>query len=289
MSEGQELRFEADGLTYAALAWGNPGAPVILALHGWLDNARSFIRLAPLLHHYRVVAVDLSGHGYSDHRSADATYNIWDDLPQLVSIVDQLTSGNVHLMGHSRGATIAALLAAVLQDRCEHLVMIDGLIPAFMDDRDAGHQLRNFVLERDKYRARPTRYFASVEEFADRRKQYGFASSNGHDLAPRALELTEQGYRLLCDPRLYGTSATWLDREKRLQIYRSIKAPVLSVMGEDGLFARQEVARQLIEDAGSAIADFRSTTIAGSHHLHMEEASVSQVAHRIEHFLGTGQ
>ena len=44
------------------LRWGRPGNTPILALHGWLDNAASFSRLAPLLLDVDVVAIDLPGH-----------------------------------------------------------------------------------------------------------------------------------------------------------------------------------------------------------------------------------
>ncbi|MED5315238.1 MAG: alpha/beta fold hydrolase, partial [Pseudomonadota bacterium] len=96
MSEGRAFSVTADGLTYAGLEWGDPDGYPILALHGWLDNALSFSVIAPFLSEYRLIALDLSGQGLSDHRSPDATYHIWDDVPQLLSVVatlelDQLT------------------------------------------------------------------------------------------------------------------------------------------------------------------------------------------------------
>ena len=90
MAAPREIALSADGLRYAGLEWGNPGGYPILALHGWLDNALSFASLAPLLTDYRMIALDLSGQGLSDHRSPDATYHIWDDIPQLLSIIKQL-------------------------------------------------------------------------------------------------------------------------------------------------------------------------------------------------------
>jgi hypothetical protein len=36
---GQECAFVVDGLTYRGIEWGNPEGPLIIALHGWLDNA----------------------------------------------------------------------------------------------------------------------------------------------------------------------------------------------------------------------------------------------------------
>ena len=84
MSEGRTFSVTADGLTYAGVEWGDPDGYPILALHGWLDNALSFSVIAPFLNKYRLIALDLSGQGLSDHRSLDATYHIWDDVPQLL-------------------------------------------------------------------------------------------------------------------------------------------------------------------------------------------------------------
>lgn len=59
----REVSFQVDGLTYSGLEWGNADAPVVIALHGWLDNALSFSILAPQLADLRVLALDLSGQG----------------------------------------------------------------------------------------------------------------------------------------------------------------------------------------------------------------------------------
>ena len=127
------------------MEWPGDGGLTILTLHGWLDNALSFAKMAPHLAPHRVISIDLSGHGLSSWRSADATYNLWDDLPQLVEILDQLNLERVVLMGHSRGAAIAVLLAGVLSERVQALIMIDGLLATFVDQRNALQQLKNFL------------------------------------------------------------------------------------------------------------------------------------------------
>ena len=51
-----------------ALQFGNPNGKPVLALHGWLDNAASFIPMAPYLAEHNLVAIDMLGHGGSTHR-----------------------------------------------------------------------------------------------------------------------------------------------------------------------------------------------------------------------------
>ena len=101
------------GARLAWREWGEPEEPAVLALHGWLDNAASFDALAPLLQGYRVIAPDLPGSGQSDHRGPEGSYNIWDDLPDLVALTRELGLAHYRLLGHSRGAAIATLLSAV--------------------------------------------------------------------------------------------------------------------------------------------------------------------------------
>ena len=118
MTAGRAFSVTADGLSYAGLEWGDPNGYPIVALHGWLDNALSFSVMAPFLCKYRLIALDLSGQGLSDHRSSDATYHIWDDVPQLLSVIASLGLDELVVMGHSRGAAIAVLLATALEEQC---------------------------------------------------------------------------------------------------------------------------------------------------------------------------
>lgn len=284
--EAEHVSWEVDGLRYAGLAWGDRSAPVALALHGWMDNALSFSRLGPLLTQRRLIAIDLSGHGLSDHRSADATYQIWDDIPQLVQIIDQCANEKVTLIGHSRGAAISILLAAVLQERCDSLVVIDGLMPADPDSDDAARQLRQFIADRVKYAGRGERVFPSMEDFIAARTRYGFTEENAKCLADRALERVKDGWRLRADPRLFGASAVRMQAREREFFYRGLTMPVLGIFGSEGFF-HNEPAKALMAEAARCIPDYRSTMLGGSHHLHLE-ADVEHIAWRIDSFIESG-
>ena len=140
-----DVVFETDGLTYRGLAWGDTGKPLVFAIHGWLDNALSFAVLAPLLTHYRVISIDLSGHGLSSHRSADANYHIWDDIPQLMAVIDQLGVSGAHIVGHSRGAAVAGMLAVALNERCLSLTMLDGMISRSFENDDGAELFLSLI------------------------------------------------------------------------------------------------------------------------------------------------
>ncbi|MEE4203832.1 MAG: alpha/beta hydrolase [Halieaceae bacterium] len=283
---GEPVSWTVDGLTYAGLAWGRADLPPVIALHGWMDNALSFSRLGPLLKKRRVIALDLSGHGWSSHRSRDASYQLWDDIPQLIAIVDQLTSNRVSLIGHSKGAAIATLLASVLGERCDRLALIDGLLPSAPSIDNPATQLAHFVRDREKYLSRGERVFDNLDEFVAARTRYGFSEDNARTLAPRALEHCKEGYRLRADPRLFGASAVKFSRSDRQAFYRTLSMPVLTIFGEKGFF-RSESAEEMIAEAAECIPNFRSTILPGTHHLHLE-SDVEQVAWRIDSFIESG-
>ena len=124
--KSEELRFEVNGHLIAAKAWGDSTAAPVIALHGWLDNAATFNRLAPLLKSVRLIALDLMGHGYSHHRPASMPYYIWDNVLDVLGVAEQLGLERFDLLGHSMGASIAMLIAGAYPEKVRQLVLIDG-------------------------------------------------------------------------------------------------------------------------------------------------------------------
>ena len=265
----REISLVADGLTYRGLSWGDPSAPLVFAIHGWLDNALSFARLAPLMEGCHFVAIDLSGHGLSSHRSADASYHIWDEIPQLLKVIDQLTHEPVAVIGHSRGAAVAALLATALGDRCSSLAMLDGMLFRSFENDNGATLLRDGIAELTKYSSRPPRIFDAVEDFIKARSRYGFTRENAEVLVPRALERVDEGWLLRSDPRLFAASMVKLSDATAAACYESMDFPVMAIMGADGFFT-SEGARDMIARIGKHAPHFRQIDLAGPHHFHLE-------------------
>ena len=156
-------------LTLRAQVWGSNDAPPLLALHGWLDNAGSFARLAPLLAaRFRVIVLELPGHGHSDHLAAGASYRYLDYVQAVLAAADAMQLERYALLGHSLGAGIAALVATTMPGRIERLLLIEGLGP--LGD-DGSHTLQRF---RDAFvprggNGKPLRVFRSIEQAASAR------------------------------------------------------------------------------------------------------------------------
>ena len=282
-SAPRSVAFEVDGLTYSGLEWGRPDAPLVIALHGWLDNALSFSILAPQLKGLRVLALDLSGQGWSTHRSQDATYHIWDDIPQLMGILEQLGATSVGVIGHSRGAAIAVLLAAALGERCAHLVLLDGLLPHPIDEASIPEQFmraQRDKREENKYRSRT---FSHIDEFVAARRKLGFSDESARLLAPRALRAGADDtlLELTHDPRLNHASAIKLTSAMCDALYASVNAKVLVLVAEEGLFLR--LGSEVADKAVSTMPYAELKRVPGGHHTHMEAGSRA-VAESINQF-----
>ena len=125
-------------LRLAGKAWGSPTQSNlrVLAVHGWMDNANSFDRLGPALasaSNAHVVAIDLLGHGNSDHAaSPSGTYHASEHIAATAAALDALgwldgespADGPV-LLGHSMGGGICTLLAAAYADRVRALALCE--------------------------------------------------------------------------------------------------------------------------------------------------------------------
>jgi len=274
------LHWEVNGLRLAGLSWGDAGARPLLALHGWLDNAASFSVLAPLLPQHHVVAVDLSGHGRSARRSPDATYQIWDDLPELLGVLDSLGWERFALMGHSRGAVIASLLASVIPERVERLVLLDGVVPRALGEDQFPHQLRKFLDEKRHWQQRSNRVYPNIDAAAASRTGTSPPPESARLLVERNLRPCAGGYTWTTDLRLRGASAVKMSGGQIEAVLDALTMPTLLLLAEAGFGSE----RGILDQARRHITGLEAEVMAGGHHFHMEPG-VAVVARRIGVFL----
>lgn len=257
----------------------------VLALHGWLDNAASFALLGPALAgRCHVVAPDLTGHGRSDHRSADATYNIYDDLPQIRALVRHLGWERFALVGHSRGAIISALYAACFPEQITHLALLDGMAPPPIEEDAFVEQLRSFVTDRERLLGRPNRVYATLEDAIAARAEQGLDGPAAALIAQRNLTPCEGGYTWTTDPRLRGGSAAKMTRAQIATLLASLPQRTLLLMAQQGLAATHPAQFHAL---ASRLPGALVEEVPGGHHFHMQEG-VDTLARRIMEFFDEG-
>jgi esterase len=101
------------------------GRPAIILLHGIARHAHTFDHIAAeFARTYRVLAVDMRGHGESAWNQQGA-YLVQDYVKDLEGLVDELRLTRVTLLGNSTGGRVAQVYAGLHPDTVRKLVVED--------------------------------------------------------------------------------------------------------------------------------------------------------------------
>jgi pimeloyl-ACP methyl ester carboxylesterase len=116
------------GTVVRARCWGSPG-PGIVLIHGGAAHAAWWDHIGPLLSvDRRVVAVDLSGHGSSGHRT-EYTLATWSDEVAALGAAAGI-SGPPVVVGHSMGGYVALTLGGRQPQAVGAVIVIDSPVPS---------------------------------------------------------------------------------------------------------------------------------------------------------------
>lgn len=119
---------EADGVRVFFREAGDPSAPVMLLLHGFPSSSHMFRDLIPLLAaHYRVIAPDLPGFGFTEVPEARGYSYSFDNLAiTMEHFVDALKLTRYALYVFDYGAPVGFRLAVAQPQRVSALVSQNG-------------------------------------------------------------------------------------------------------------------------------------------------------------------
>ena len=274
-----EITVRLAHLSLRAQAWGDRSAPPLLAVHGWLDNAASFALLAPLLAtRYRVIALELEGHGHSDHLPAGADYRFLGHVQSVHAAADALQLSRYTLLGHSLGAGVASLVAAAAPQRIERLLLIEGLGPLGDDGSRTLQRLREALADRTE-RARPLRVFGTIEQAVRARcMASGMHAELAQPIVERSLIETDGGWRWRSDPQLTRPSPVWLAESQVQALLKGITVPTRLLLAQP---AAPYLPSAPLRARAACVADIQVVHMDGSHHLQLEHphAVADWIAH----------
>ncbi|MFP5309465.1 MAG: alpha/beta fold hydrolase [Actinomycetes bacterium] len=194
----REDTVEVEGCAIRTRAWGVPGAPGIMLVHGGAAHARWWDFLAPLLadrHH--VVALDLSGHGDSGRREA------YPPLTWAAEVRAVAAANGMHrpvVVGHSMGGFVAIVCAATFGDELAGAVVVDSPVRRPDPEREEARRRGSM------FRAPKT--YASLAEAMDhfvlvppQPCEHPFVL---HHVARTSLHRTDAGWTWKFDPHVFG-------------------------------------------------------------------------------------
>lgn len=262
----RELTIDLAHLRLAAREWGSLDGRPVLALHGWLDNSASFERLAPQLPGFRLVSLDLAGHGRSQHRHPSVAAHFIDWAPEVLATANFLGWDRFSLIGHSMGAGISTLVAGAFPDRVQRLVLLEGVGPLAADASRAPEQLASAVEDEVRAATASPRVFPNLDAaIAARMRDSDLDREAALALVERGTEEVDGGIRFTHDPRLRTRSRTRLTEDQVWAFLAGITCPVLAVRALQGWpFPEEVVAARL-----AVIKYLETAEIDGGHHVHL--------------------
>jgi pimeloyl-ACP methyl ester carboxylesterase len=204
---------DVDGASIHYLAWGEPGQRGLLFVHGGGAHAHWWSPVAATFASgFRVLALDLSGHGDSEHREVYALTQWTDEVAAVAA--DGGISGLPVVIGHSMGGFVTIATAALHGDSIEGVIVCDSPV-ADLDPEISAFHLREAF-------GRPRTY----TELEDAVAHFRTVPSQEHYLdyvmdfvARRSLKEVEGGWQWKFDRRIFEQFGAGM---------RSIAEPYLS-------------------------------------------------------------
>lgn len=214
---------QAGGVKLNYLDYGTAGRPPMLCVHGGAANGHWFDYIAPgFTPDYHVRAIDLRGHGDSEH-VVPPSYYYQDYASDLNKAVEKLDLRDFVLIGHSMGGAVSLLYSATYPGRVKTLIIVDTSISLPPDRiaklRDVGSKPgRDYDTKEEimsRYKLRPGESFASPEVVR-------------HIASHSARQLPDGKWRYKFDRAVYATR----EPMDGMPHWDKIKIPALLVKGD---------------------------------------------------------
>lgn len=233
-------------------AWGNPGKPLVVLLHGFMQTGLSWQQVAPLLDDHYVLAPDLLGHGKTPFIQEDYL-GLGDYVEQVHTLIvwarnTGLTgkTESIDLVGYSLGGRIAALYATFYPQNIAHLVLESaGLGPRNSEERAQRAQKSAQMIARlDASAAADPR--APLSAFVDWWESLPLFASQTE--LPASLRANIREERLANDPAALRRNLENAGQQKMDDLRPALvnlNKPLLYLVGERDV-AYTEIARSLM-------------------------------------------
>ncbi len=245
----------------------------VVFIHGWLDNAASFFSvmqalsaLSPQLH---LCAIDLPGHGLSQHKQGSNFYLFHDYIDDVCQLLLNFAANKQLIVGHSLGALIASCYSAAFPEKVDGLVQIEGYEPLAENAAKCVERLRNGVISRQRIRNKPVRSYARLEHAIEHRCRVNHLTAE--QIAPivtRGMIQVEGKWLWRHDNKLKSESLYRMSPEHTAEIMASIECPQRVILGEQGYANLLNNRSDLVKNG------LEMFTISGGHHCHLQHPEV---------------
>ncbi|WOT06620.1 alpha/beta fold hydrolase [Shewanella youngdeokensis] len=283
--QANEISIQLPHIKLTAKLWGTQDKPLILALHGWLDNADSFLPLSQHLSNYQILAIDWPGHGFSEHRPGHYPLHWIDYLYDLDALLLALPEHQqpVAILGHSMGGIIASAYTAAFPNKVDKLILIEALSPLYEKESKAKQRLNNSFEAHQRYlqsKQNDTNVYRDISVAVNaRHKLTALDVAWCEIITERNMKKVDSGVCWRSDPRLKLDSPLRQAYSQVDALMHAHEVETLIICGQQGF----SQLRSAIPTAKRWFNRLELKELAGDHHLHMGNAA--EVSFAIDHFL----
>ncbi|SFR42243.1 Pimeloyl-ACP methyl ester carboxylesterase [Pseudidiomarina maritima] len=273
----EPVSFEVPWGTIRGLSWGKRDGEPLLALHGWLDNAYSFLPIAeaflesPLAERFQLIALDWAGHGHSDHRPAGNYYPFMDYVYDLWHICEQQQWPQVTILAHSMGAYVANMFAGIAPQKVKLLLAVEAFGLLASEASETTEDLRKGFESRWQQQFKHRPHYRDLATAVMARKHAGdFSRELAALLVERGIEqLGENDFRFRADGQLRLKSPVRLTAEQIADVLKHIECPFQVILGSTG----HQRLKQALQQWQQFVPQLEVSEVEGGHHVHMEQPS----------------
>jgi 2-succinyl-6-hydroxy-2,4-cyclohexadiene-1-carboxylate synthase len=103
--------------------WNKDAEQTIVMLHGFTGAVSTWEQVAAYLPNFRIVAIDLIGHGLTEAPEEVSKYTMQEQIEFLEQTFDQLGLKSFALLGYSMGGRVALCYTAAFPNHVNHLIL----------------------------------------------------------------------------------------------------------------------------------------------------------------------
>jgi len=274
------------GLRHHVRIWGEPGAPRMFLLHGWMDVSASFQFLVDSFSRdWQFIAPDWRGFGPSEWTREG--YWFADYYADLEAHLDRYEPDRpARIVGHSMGGVIASMYAGIRPARVARLASLEGLGLARHGPDQAPVRYSQWL---DQLKDPPGfKPYRSFDEVAARLRKTNprLTQERAAFLAQHWAKRLDNGEVVLLSDPLHKTVNPYLFRiEEAVACWRRITAPVLLVSGKlSEIPARMKDTPEQLAERKGAFRDRREIELEDCGHM-MHHDQPQRLAGILEDFL----
>jgi 2-succinyl-6-hydroxy-2,4-cyclohexadiene-1-carboxylate synthase len=244
-----------NGVSYHVEQYGN-GEPLLL-LHGFTGSMETWKPFLPYWQEFRLILVDIIGHGLTDSPHDPARYEIEQVAADLDTLLRHLHVEDVHVLGYSMGGRLALTFAILYPHRVRKL-MLESSSPGLKTEQERRKRRENDeTLAREIEQYGVAAFVEKWEKLPLFASQKCLPSSVQEEIRKERLKNNKTGLANSLRGMGTGRQPSWWNRLPKVNI------PTLLICGEwDEKFCR--IAEKMKE-----------------HLPHCKMATVSQAGHAI--------